>query len=333
MLRGVDEGLRTKWRLYKPLVWLQLAAVVFFALGSLCVLYLQNRSAIESAARFVQLKEDQRDMFALIYKQDFLHSLTLNIVPMGCTSPVPGAQSVPMWADRLPRLFKELTGRLPAQNETAVLQLFVRYGSLKLLLSGQANSSAEQWFYSVGSDENSPSELNVAAAFPSDPGLSRVASDLVDLRLSDQHLRQFMTNPPSIKSILQSPIMTSQFDPRSELGFFRVVVAGLYAGSYDVRIPPANLDKKSTWVPVKVPLEYLRCWNVILRVNGRLIASAMTSDLEKEISHFPGPMIGAEYLEGLMWLVPSPEDWRELRPLMNCRVAWLLYADTKLPCH
>jgi hypothetical protein len=300
--------------------------------------------ADELRGKISAMTSDVEQTRALLYKQEFVRSVTLNVAPQGCIAPADlktrSSVDVPLWADKLPDLFKNLAGRPPEPDETGVISLYVRYGGLWIVVLGQSNSSKERWFYSVGSDQVAPGNPAAAAPFPAEPNEPGRIMSLVDLRLSDSHIRQFVANPPPIRRILADrPFMTEQFDPREEMGFFRVLLAGAYRGAYDLeQLPPADLSTRPGWIAHAVPIEYLRCLEVRLTINDRLIANVVAPEvyfepaIRERLLHWPGPMIDAKLQEGLVWLAPLPWDWKELRPLMNCRLAWLLYAESKMPC-
>lgn len=335
----------TKENLWRPRSWsrLERVRIGLIFLGTVissAIILVQGRSATISEARQTQLKED---LFAFLYKQEFVRAVTLNVTPEGCLSESeqkPGKMTpVPMWADNVPRLLELVAGRSPKPDEMAIVQLHFKYGGIWIVAHGQANATEEHWFYSAGSDQIRPGATVMAFPFPPELNSPYSKMGLLDLRLNDGHLRQFITNSPSIQSIIQQkPFMTSTFDPRDEMGFFNVAQAGFYRSKQSAKqFPPAQFNERAERTPVKVPDTYLRCWDVRLTVNGRLIANAMKKDgfmkqLEQKLSHWPKLIIDQKLQEGLVWLAPSPGDWRELRPLMNCRVAWLLYGGDSAPC-
>jgi hypothetical protein len=195
--------------------------------------------ADELRGKISAMTSDVEQTRALLYKQEFVRSVTLNVAPQGCIAPADlktrSSVDVPLWADKLPDLFKNLAGRPPEPDETGVISPYVRYGGLWIVVLGQSNSSKERWFYSVGSDQVAPGNPAAAAPFPAEPNEPGRIMSLVDLRLSDSHIRQFVANPPPIRRILADrPFMTEQFDPREEMGFFRVLLAGAYRGAYDL---------------------------------------------------------------------------------------------------
>lgn len=317
-------------------VKLRMILVVVASIVSGITLYLQHRSAIEAGARNAQMKDDLDRVFALAYKQETVRALEIRVSPRGCINPPPGeAASDPMWAPDLITLTKQLTGSAPARNETVIIELLFSWSPLQIALLGQAASTGTHWFVALASDDVAGTHFVRLPPTTWQP----LPYSFLDLRLNEADLRGFLTNPPGIQDMVQyGRGLTAEFDPRFELGWFRLGILGIYGGAYDASQPPkGDLKRNPRWRDLQLPFDYLRCWTFDVSINGRraqnvLASNTLLPDVRDRLLHWPSATIEPKLREGYVWLSLFPEDWRELRPLMNCRLAWLLYKESTLPC-
>ncbi len=308
------------------------------------MLYQQDRSAAISAGRLNQMKEDLDKTLAMMYKQEILRSISIEIGPHGCLpQPLPpGAVEVPMWGRDLQGLVQVLTGDGIPAGQTAVIQMFLRYGPLWVVLSGRANADGESWMYSLGNGPPPLSAPLVGAPLPIAPNQT-LRTQLVEVQLNEGHIRPFIPNPPTVADLIMAqPFMTADiFDPRLEMGFVQLPYLGLYQGHVPVlgQVSPNIFSDKERWHPIEIPFDYFQCWDVRIGLNGRHLENIMSRDsmlasIGDRITHWKGygKMLSPDLHRGLVWLGPWPQDWSELRSFMNCRVSWLVYQDSPSPC-
>ena len=332
------KGLSDPGRRQRTIAWVQITLISSVSVLAVAMLYHQDRSAAKSAGRLSQMREDLDKTLALMYKQEVVRSISIEIEPHGCLlRPIPrqGAE-VPLWATDLRTVVSRVIGREPRSSETAALQFMLSYGQIWIVLSGQAHADKERWMYSLGTISPPIRSPLVGLPVPLAPN-QEWHSKLLAVELNDSHIRPFIPNPPTIADVVMAqPFMTDVFDPRTEMGLAKITHFGLYSGPLTPGEAP-DISRKDLWHTINVPFDYFRCWDIRLAFNGRRVENIMNPDggqppLGERVSHWPGRIIGPELREGMVWLAPWPEDWRELRSFMNCRVDWLVYAETPQPC-
>jgi hypothetical protein len=338
-LKGYQEADPRHRRLSR----LQIGGIVIVTLLTVAILYRQDRSATTSAARLSQMKEDLEKTLAMMYKQEILRSISIAIAPRGCLpQPRPaGAVDVPMWARDLQDLVEVLTGRRIPPGHTAVIQMFMRYGPLWIVLWGRANTNGETWAYSLGSGPPPLNSRLVSAPMPLAPN-QNWRTELVEVQFNEGHIRPFIPNPPTAADIIMAqPFMTDVFDPRTEMGFIQLPHVGLYEGIIPVegQMPAGVFSDQERWHPIEIPFDYFQCWDVRIGLNGRHLENIMGRDgllasIGDRITHWKrhGKMLPPHLHRGLVWLGPWPNEWSELRSFMNCRVSWLVYQEKPSPC-
>ena len=323
---------------------LQIGLIVIVTLLTVGMLYHQDRSAASSAGRLSQMTEDLEKTLAMMYRQEILRSISIEIEPRGCLpQPLPaGAVQVPMSARDLQGLVQLLTGRGLPPRQTAVFQMFMRYGPLWILLLGRASTDGETWAYSLGSGPLPPDSAIVVAPMPMAPN-QNWRTRLVEVQLNEGHIKPFIPNPPTAADIIMArPFMTADtFDPRTEMGYIQLPYLGLYRGSIPIagQVPSGVFSDRERWRPIEIPFDYFQCWDVRIGLNGRHLENIMSRDsmlasIGDRITHWKGygKMLPPDLHRGLVWLGPWPQEWSELRSFMNCRVSWLIYQDSPSPC-
>lgn len=335
VLRSLPSDDRWRWSRLSVDVRLQLLVMAIAGVASLAVLYQQDRSKVEAESKFSQLREDQSRLFQILYKQETIRELSLRISPHRCWTNDEvrkgGFSSAEPY--NLTELYYFLAGRKLGEEQTFAAQFHVYYGPIWVVVTGQAGKGGQRWFYALGTDVVNAARPLGSEEFPKYPNrLDPI--DLVDLRLGEDALRRFLPHPPQVYRFLANSGYTDTFDPRSELGSTQVVWAVVADRQMDIlrQAPP-----EGDWTLVPIPFDFFKCWDTTLSINDRPIVSfteagGLMEAQRQRFLNWPGNMLRAELRKGHAWLAPMPYAWREFRPVMNCRVAWLLYADSKAPC-